>query len=308
MDRQKVFITGGSGFLGSAIVAHLVKLNYSVMATKRPGTNLFRCKDFYDKVTWVDTDNPNYKDEVVAFAPSVIIHAAWSGVTSKERLDWAKQLQNFDLLANLLEIAQSVNPQKFIVLGSQAEYGVINAMVDEGHSTEPQDAYATCKLAMQNIIKTFCNQHSINWYWLRVFSVFGPGEADNWFLPWVIINQLNNNDTDLTLCEQQYDYLYINDFAGMIITIVKSLGATSGVYNICSGKPRALKTIVEGIKDVIGGTGKINFGAIPYRQGQSMQISGNNSKYNVTFGETIQTDFSLALMQTISYYKGQNLS
>jgi len=294
--------------LGSAIVAYLVKNNYEVIAIKRPGTNLFRCDAFYNEVTWVDTSNASYKTKVIEFGPSIIVHAAWSGVSSQERLEWIKQLQNFDLLADVFEIADKVALKKLLVLGSQAEYGKINTPVDETYPVDPQDAYATCKLAMQNIVKNFCDQRSINWYWLRVFSVFGPGEAENWFLPQVIINQLNNRDTDLTLCEQQYDYLYIDDLAEMVINIVKAVDKKSGIFNVCSGKPQALKTIVEYIKSIIGGSGKINYGALPYRVGQSMQIGGNNNKYNTIFGEVKKTELSLAISQTVAYYKGQYIN
>jgi nucleoside-diphosphate-sugar epimerase len=308
MDRKRVFITGGAGFLGSAVMAHLVASNYQIIAAVRATTNLYRCKSFSDQVEWVNTADPDYKSKVIAFKPNIIIHAAWIGVSAKERLDWNKQLQNFDLLGDVLDIAAQIKVEKFLVFGSQAEYGKIDAKVDEQHASTATDAYAVTKIAMKNIIETFCSQYGINWYWLRVFSVFGPGEAENWFIPWVITNQLNNRDTDLTLCEQRYDYLYIDDFATMIIKMIGIDNAASGIYNICSGKVTALKTIVNKIEKNINGKGIINYGAVAYRANQSMEISGDNSKYNATFGDIKQTDIDTALAKTISYYKDQYIS
>ncbi|MBW4889893.1 NAD(P)-dependent oxidoreductase [Mucilaginibacter sp. HMF5004] len=307
MGKKRVFITGGAGFLGSAVMAHLVANNYQIMGAMRSSTDLYRCKSFSNHVEWVDTGAADYKNKVIAFKPTVVIHAAWTGVTAKDRLEWPMQLQNFNLLGDILDIARQVKLEKLLVFGSQAEYGVIDTKVDEDHISTATDAYAITKIAMQNIIKTFCELNSIKWYWLRVFSVFGPGEAENWFIPWVITNQLNNKDLDLTLCEQRYDYLYIDDFATMITKVVGA-DAVSGIYNISSGKVTPLRAIVEQIEKGIKSKGKINYGAIPYRPNQSMEISGDNSKYNATFGDIKQTDIGIALAKTVSYYKDQYIS
>lgn len=307
-EQTKVFITGGAGFLGSAIIARLLKGNCAVIATKRTHTNLFRCEDFGDRVKWVDTSNQYFCEQVIEFNPDIIIHAAWSGVTSKARVDWATQLSNFEFLSNILSISEKSDVKKMILLGSQAEYGVINELVDESYPVQANDAYSACKLGSQKIVETFCKQHGIDWYWLRVFSVFGPAEADNWFIPWLINAQLGNTDIDLTLCQQQYDYLFIDDFANMISNILSAKKSLSGVYNICSGRTVPLKAMVEQIHNYINGKGKLNFGALPYRANQSMKIAGNNSKYNSNFGEIQLTELSYAIAKTISYYSERFIS
>jgi nucleoside-diphosphate-sugar epimerase len=308
MNKQRVFVTGGAGFLGASIIRQLLSDGCEVMAAKRTQTNTFRCKDFFDKVIWVDTMSSSYQQTVIDFNPDVIIHAAWAGVSSKERADWGIQMSNFQMLADILKISEQTLVKKIIILGSQAEYGAIAETVDENYPVMPNDAYATCKLASQKIIETFCGQKGIDWYWLRVFSVFGPTEAGNWFIPWVIGNQLKNTDIDLTGCEQEYDYLFIDDFAVMVSNMVNVSKSIPGIYNICSGKTVKLKTITEIICKCIGGKGKLNYGTIPYRPNQSMKISGDNSKYNVTFGKIKVTDIDYAIKQTISYYKERDIS
>ena len=94
----------------------------------------------------------------------------------------------------------------------------------------------------------------------------------------------------------------------MIIQIINATKSASGIYNICSGNSTILKTIVEYIKQCIGSSAKINYGAIPYRPNQSMQITGDNSKYNINFGRVDLTEFEHAMNLTISYYKEQYLS
>lgn len=301
----KVLITGATGFLGSAVVKKLIENGYDVIATRRPTTNLFRGEELDSKIKWVNTDDDEYKQKVIDFSPDIIFHGAWSGVSSKERSDWNTQIKNFELLNDVLDIAKKSNVKKIFALGSQAEYSVFNIKPDETYPVDANDAYSACKLATQKILETFSSQNNIDWYWLRVFSVFGPGEAEHWFIPWVIKNQLMNTNVDLTLCEQQYDYLYIADFAEMMLRMISAKKNASGIYNICSGKAMRLKSIVEEIGKNIKGSGHINYGAIAYRPNQSMYLCGDNGKYIATFGAITITDIKKAIDQTINFYKNK---
>lgn len=303
MDKSKVFITGATGFLGAAILADLLKKGYEVLAAKRSTSNTYRCESFLSKINWVDTDDAQYTNKVINFNPAVILHAAWNGVAAKDRTNWQQQLQNFSLISDLLIIAQQVNIKKIIVLGSQAEYGNIDTKVDESFPDKGLDAYASCKRSVKTIIKSFCQQNNIDWYWLRVFSVFGPGEEQNWFIPWVIINQLKGVDSNLTPCEQLYDYLFIEDFTAMITQIISSAKSASGIYNICSGNPVTLKEVAESIHEQVGYNAKLNFGAISYRPNQSMYIAGDNSKYERIFGKVANLGLQEGLQKTIKHYK-----
>ncbi len=303
MSSRSIFITGASGFLGSGLLAKMVADNYTIMASRRFETNDWRCKEFSEHIKWVNADDPNFIQEVTDFNPDIIVHSAWSGVTAAERENWNLQLTNFKLLGDLITIAQKANVQKFIVLGSQAEYGKVEGKIDEAIPDNPGNAYAACKIAAKQLLKAFCEQNGITWYWLRVFSVFGPKESSNWFIPSIILNQLNKVDIDLTPGEQKYDYLYIEDFAAMIQRLLSSENSVSGIYNICSGKPVALKGLAEGIKDAVGSGAKLNFGALPYRAGQPMLIEGDNTKFNSTFGATQLTNLGEAIKNTVAYYR-----
>jgi hypothetical protein len=66
-----------------------------------------------------------------------------------------------------------------------------------------------------------------------------------------------------------------------------------------------LKAITDIICNIVSSKAKLNYGAIPYRTNQSMKISGDNSKYNATFGELRLTDINDAIAQTISFYREQ---
>ncbi|QES89202.1 NAD-dependent epimerase/dehydratase family protein [Rhizosphaericola mali] len=304
MEKVKILLTGGTGFLGSAILLNLKNIeNVSILAVKRKHSNISRFKDIQE-IQWIDLDEEGrHIEKWVDFKPTIIIHSAWAGVTSGERELWNVQLQNFELFRNLTNLAEIVKIDKFIALGSQSEYGNYTTSVTENADVVSHDAYASCKIAMKSLLETFCTRKNIDWYWLRVFSVYGPGENENWFIPWIISKQLRNEDVALTGCEQAYDYLYIDDFAKMIEHIVFSKNKNQGVYNICSGYSLPLKEIALKIREIIGTNAKLNFGAIPYRENQSMFLGGNNLKFKRVFGVIPNLPLELGLEKTINYYR-----
>ena len=60
--------------------------------------------------------------------------------------------------------------------------------------------------------------------------------------------------------------------------------------------------MIEDIKNYINPAFILNFGALPYRQNQSMQIEGEMYKLRNQIGEIQFTDYSIALRNTVNYY------
>lgn len=295
-----VLITGITGFLGSHIAEVLLQNKVEVIGLKRIESDIWRCQEFKDRIDWVDIDEC-WKDKVLNKKPGVIIHCAWIGVEARFREDWLEQTKNITFLVELLELGKEIELQKFIFLGSQAEYGLTTGKISEEHLPSPVNAYGSVKLAALELLKTFASLNRINWLWLRVFSVFGEKENANWLIPSVIRKMQAETQMDLTAGEQQYAYLYVRDLSEIINRMVHK-DISSGIYNISSNKIRTLKSLVEIIKKRINSSFNLNFGAVPYRKDQSMHIEGDISKIEGELGELEFTDFHKALDQTVQYY------
>jgi hypothetical protein len=59
---------------------------------------------------------------------------------------------------------------------------------------------------------------------------------------------------------------------------------------------------VEEIRDKLNPKFQLNFGALKYRDNQSMQMQGAINKLNNQIGNIEFTDFSIAIEKTIKYY------
>jgi len=300
--HNRILITGISGFLGSQIAKQLISQGHKIIATKRPSSNLWRCEDYANKVNWVNINEVNWQNKIIELHPEIIIHTAWSGVSANDRDDWDIQFSNIDFTLKLLQIAKQCKLKKFIGFGSQAEYRNFSGIVDENYPLEPNSAYGSSKIAVCQIIKSFCYINEINWYWFRLFSFFGELESNTWFIP-TLINKISSlQKMDMTPGEQKYAYMYIGDLAKIIGKTVE-VDISSGIYNISSAKAISLLDLTNKILGIINPVeSQINFGAIPYRPNQSMHIQGSISKLEKELGEKIdELDFNDSLTKVVNY-------
>lgn len=295
---MKIFITGGTGFIGSHVVRAVLAGGHEVVALRRKNSSLVRSADFLREVAWLDHDASDWTEAVAAKKPEVIIHCAWRGVTADERADWKLQAENLILSGELLKIAVRVGLSQFIALGSQAEYGAVEGRVNEAHPCRPETAYGTTKLAALTLLQGFARQHKLNWVWLRLFSVYGPGESGTWFVPNLIQQMQRGSPPQLSGCEQRYDYLHVHDVAAGVLAVLSQPGQ-SGVFNLSSNASWPLKHLVQLIKEHTQCKVEPAFGALPYRAGQSMHIEGDSTRFNQTFNFQPRINLGDGLRQTI---------
>jgi len=302
MQSTKIFITGISGFLGSQIAKLLLNNGHKIIATKRSDSNLWRCEEFIQDIIWINTGEKNWDLKIIEFKPEIIIHSAWSGVSASERDNWEVQLSNINFTLTLLQVAKKCEVKKFIGFGSQAEYGNFSGIIDENYLLKPNSAYASSKIAVSQIINDFCSINCINWYWFRLFSFFGELESNNWFIPTLIDKILKEQKIDMTPGEQKYAYMYVEDLANLINKIILT-NVNSGIYNISSSNAISLVELTNKILGLIKPrTSNINFGALPYRENQSMHIQGLTLKIEQELGQKIiETRFDEALSRVVNY-------
>ena len=280
--KMKILVTGGTGFIGSHIVRTAVSAGHEVIALRREKSNLSRCGDFEKQVTWLNQDTPDWSQRTIAEKPAVIIHSAWTGVSAAERADWKLQATNLALFTDLLHIAGTVSLRQFVAFGSQAEYGPINGRVDETQPCHPDTAYGATKLAALTLLEGFARQNKMAYVWLRLFSIYGPGEGDQWLISSLIRQMKLGLSPQLSGCEQRYDYLHVQDLAEALLAVLRQ-PQKSGVFNLSSNASLPLKQVVQLIKKFTGRRVESAFGALPYRLGQSMHMEGDSTRFKHAF-------------------------
>lgn len=296
---MKVFVTGSTGFIGSYLVRQLINDGHELLCLKRSTSDISRLADL--QIQWVNVSE-DWHEAFRQFQPEAIFNLAWDGVSSADRIIWSKQVSNIFLQQQLLDLSAECGVQKFIGTGSQSEYGDFEGVIDETFPVNPKTAYAATKIACLDILKPFCEIHGIDWYWFRLFPLFGPGESDRWLIPSLIKAMCTRESMDLTKGEQRLPYLYVGECAKAIASPLNVQGK-SGIYNVCADNPQPLKTLVTKIKDQINPRFHLNFGALDYRFGQSMLMGSKTDKLAANLYTLDTTSFEARLQETIQYYR-----
>lgn len=296
---MKLFVSGATGYLGYHFVKVAINQGHEVLCLRRPTSRSLFESEIENKVKWVVNDE-ELKSAVIDFQPDVLFHAAWGGVRGADRNNIEIQKENLVMSHNLF----TLYPYKQIIaIGSQAEYGYYNDIISEDHTLKPAMEYAKAKIQCCKDLQNYCEHNNIEWQWIRIFTVFGEKQTGG-LIKLAIEKSLNGEESfDTTPGEQKYSYLYAEDFGKAICNMLGSKGK-SGIYNL--SQPQCLKSnkeILENVKILTKSDIHLNFGAMPYPEGQVMLMDGSVNKFEKAFGAVPYTDFNTALEHTINSFK-----
>jgi nucleoside-diphosphate-sugar epimerase len=229
--------------------------------------------------------------------PDIVIHSAWEGVGGSLRAGDI-QFENIRTTLSLVDAAIAAGARKFVGIGSQAEYGRYDRRISEDDLPQPTMLYGAAKLSACHLTRQRCREAGIDFAWLRLFSVFGPGDNPNWLIPSVAASLVRGVAPKCTLGTQKWDYLHIDDVATGTLAAAVTDGAT-GVFNLSSGRPVAVRTLVERLRDLAAAGLALNWGEIPFGPDQIMHLEGDNSRLAKATGWCPQVDVFDGLAEVV---------
>jgi nucleoside-diphosphate-sugar epimerase len=205
-------------------------------------------------------------------------------------------------LINITSVISRKRLKKFIQIGSSDEYGIQNPIQVENDKDDPRTPYAFSKSASTQFLKMLKNSENFPVVTLRLFLVYGPGQDENRFVPYIINRCISDENVDLTKCEQFRDFLFIEDVLNGILLAAFNSNKSS-VYNLGSGIATNLKDLALKIHSIVG-KGQLNFGAKEYRENESMSLISDSNLFKNEFNWQSKVSLEDGLKLTIDYYKG----
>lgn len=301
---MRCFITGASGHLGSHLVRRLLVDGHQIAILLRESSNRAVLNDVLPRLQIIEGDlaSSAYQPALIAFAPEGIFHLAWSGIPAADRNAPQQITANVRATLSLLDAAQRAGAKLFLSTGSQAEYGRVSGAIAEDSPLRPETAYGAAKAALSQLVPAFCDRAGIRSVWLRIFSVYGPGDGTAHMLPTLINCLLNRERPSLTAGEQQWDYLYIDD-AIAAIAQAAAIPSLSGCFNLASGSAVALRSVVEQVRDQIDPSLPLGFGDVPYLPDQVMHLEGNITRLRQASGWRPDVSLSEGLRRTVAWHQ-----
>ncbi len=299
---QKYIITGATSMIGLELCKQITSLGHFVFAVCRQHSEGIQRlpKSSNLKIVYSElNDIKNISDSIEK--ADVFIHLAWSNTDHEGRNNAYLQALNVEYANDAIKVASQLGCKLFVEAGSQAEYGYKNELITEETICEPELEYGKAKLRVLTEGAMLCNSLNINYLHLRIFSVFGENDR-----PWTLImsaidKMLINEDLELSLCTQNWNYLYVNDCAKQIRLLCEHFVVkndfSSNVFNIASNETRPLKSFIEEMKMVLTSSSNLKYGSIKPSKVVSLNPSVNKTERIIGFTNEINFMDAIKIIQ-----------
>lgn len=293
-----IFLIGGSGFIGKNLAKHLCDF-YQIYVFDKYIDN-----KFFAELPKVKTVKLDLVDDIISkefCTPDFIINLA-SVVTAERDLSLFDELisSNLKVLLNLHQRFKGDNNLKlFIQFGSSEEYGSENSPFNEKMRESPNSPYALIKQLTTNTTLMLNRNNNFPAMIVRPGNLFGDLQPKEKFISYVIDCLSKDIVLNVSPCEQKRDFIYIEDFATCIKLILENWSKCIGeIVNVSSGMSISLKEIIEFIKTELNSNSEINYGALPYRENEAMDLKCDIDK----FSKLTHTELRFDILEQIKLY------
>lgn len=279
---ENILVTGAAGFIGSKLVAELIKQQHKVYALIEKGDSTSREKlySINSNIEIIDDLQYMLKNAKVYPAFDRIFHLATVGI--KPDFNDINLIcdVNIKMGCQLVDFAKKNHSGVLVNFGSCFEYGDHgDVILTEDMDCRPESLYAISKNASTNLIMEYAKTQSVEVITVRPFGVFGEGEGPTRLAPSIIANCMKGEKVMTTPGEQIRDFVNVKDLVKAIICLSESDFKKYEIYNICSDNPVSVKDFILEIVDVCGfDVSLIDFGSIQYRKNEAMVFAGDNKK------------------------------
>lgn len=264
-EGARVVITGGMGFIGSALARRLVALGAQVLLVDSMipeyGGNPANITDIHDRVVINIADiRDGYVLRYLLARQDFLFNLAAQTSHLDSMTSPADDLAiNCTAQLQLLEACRAVNPGITIVhAGTRQIYGRPHYLpVDEHHPLRPVDVNGVNKMAGESYHLLFFDVYGIKSRSLRLTNVYGPGmrvkDARQSFLGIWLRRVIEGEAFEVWGGEQRRDLLYVDDAADAFLYAAVTHGAEGLALNVGGDEPYSLAALAEAIIAACGG-------------------------------------------------------
>jgi len=283
---MRVLLTGVSGFIGRRLFNRFAERGDTVTGLVRSPVNL----SGGETVVVPRLTPENIGAVISGRSIDVVVNLAAAGVTPSDRDPSTLTQINSFLPCALAVIARDAGAKAFIQIGSSAEYArtATSEPITEESPLENEKLYGASKAAAALLTQAFGAQIALPVMVLRLFNVFGPGEAPHRLLPSLVTKLNKGQGVSLSAGTQIRDFIHVDDACAGITAAVDALlanPALAGCYNLSTG----IGTTVKDFALIVAGAMQseielLRFGELLMRPDDLPYVVGCPDKFTQKIG------------------------
>jgi UDP-glucose 4-epimerase len=291
---SKYLVSGGAGFVGSAVAKKLLDLGHEVFIIDNLSTGFKENVPLDATFILGDCSKLETINQLKEQYFDAIFHIA--GQSSGE-ISFEDPL--YDIHCNtvstllLLQFAVKTNCKHFIYASTMSVYGDHpKQKVSELDETNPKSFYAIGKLASEKYLKVYFETYGVNYTTLRYFNIYGPGQnmlnMKQGMISIFLKQLIDPNYSEIVVkgsLERFRDFIYIDDLVDITISSLGNNQMLNELFNVGTGYKTSIREVLDIMMKVskIYKPIKVSDGTL----GDQFGIFANNSKLkqaaNITF-------------------------
>ena len=261
--QTRVFVAGGRGLVGSAVVRELKRRGVEhIDAPSSKELNLL--------------DRSAVRDYLAQHTPDLIIDAAArvGGIHANNTYPAEFLSENIQIQVNLMDAAAEAGVDRFVFLGSSCIYPKFAAQpiredsLMTGELEPTNSAYAVAKIAGIQQVQAHRTQYGRHWISAMPTNIYGPGDnfhpEDSHVVPALIrrIHEAKESGAPEVVIwgsgTPLREFLHVDDLARAIMFLAEHYDSGEHI-NVGSGEEVSIRELAETIVDVVGYDGQLAF-------------------------------------------------
>ncbi|WP_373006357.1 dTDP-glucose 4,6-dehydratase [Hyphomonas sp.] len=325
---EKIIVTGGAGFIGSALVRHLVlddgvevivvdKMTYAAnRANIEPAEKTGRCRlvvaDICDQARMTDLIKKEAPDQILHLAAESHVDRSISGPHDFIETNVIGTYSMLEAARTYWSSLQGDAKERFRFLHVSTDevYGSLGA---EGlfHETTPYDPsspYSASKAASDHLAHAWHRTYGLPVVVSNCSNNYGPYHFPEKLIPLVILNALEGKPLPVYGAGSNVrDWLYVDDHA-RALSLIASQGRLGETYNVGGRNERTNLQVVEAIcdaLDVLRPTSRSRRELITFvkdRPGHDQRYAIDATKLETELGWRARETFETGLRKTVQWY------
>jgi dTDP-glucose 4,6-dehydratase len=314
---QKIYITGGAGFIGSAFVRLVIDryptafvTNFDNLTYAGNPDNLVGINSERHRFVKGDIADPQAVLAALDEETDVVVNFAAESHVDRSITHAAEFLRtNITGTQVLLDASRERGVKRFVqistdeVMGSLPENG--DGFFTEASPFAPNSPYAASKAAAEHLVRAAHHTFGLDTVVTRCGNNYGPRQFPEKFLPLILANALNDEQIPLYGDGQNVrDWIYVDDHCRAILLALEK-GQSGAVYNIGARNERRNIDLIKSVLDAVGKPHSlIQF--VKDRPGHDRRYAIDPSFIENDLGWRPLETWESGLEKTIQWYRGNN--